>query len=331
MVQTNLKSDNFCGYNTSAAPFYWVLDPVQNYLQYNVGEVGVPTGVGLHTPGEVIKVDSYLKDIGNYLTSCVPPVPPQPSKLGNASDASIEKTGPALPTQGFTSGQDNQPLMDAQFPRKGRESFTNVVPKINTGVAKANGEYSPEMVDRSTFLLPDAGQNVKRSAADYSSVNWQAGFGGNGGNLHTDPQNLTYVIERMWLERGGLDSNQLIKNSYNLYTKEHPHGPRNLKGQFQKPTCEKVRQPYPIHAPFGLDFKQTSEHFNSLDVASQGISTPVLDQNNNIPFNYNAVYSNGGCNNLSLIKDKKMCSNNSNDLTGINEYSFTRNISPPGI
>lgn len=327
MVQTNLKSDNFCGYNTSAAPFNWILDPIQNNLQYNVGEVGVPTGVGLHTPGEVIKVDSYLKDVGNYLTSCVPPVPPQPSKLGNASDASIEQTGLPLPTQGFVGSPDKEMFTNSEdlLPQ------TNLIPKTTIGLAKANGDYTIEKVDSSTFLLPDAGQNVKRSASDYSSVDWQAGFAGNGGNLYTDPQNLTHVIERMALERGGLDSNQLIKNSYNLYTNNNPKGPINLNGKEEKPTCKKVRQPYPIDAPFGLVFNQTSQNFNAIDVASQGISTPVLNQNNRLPFNNEAINSNGGCNKVSLIKDKKMCSNNNNDLTGNNNYSFLNDLPPPGV
>jgi len=103
MVQTDLKSDNFCGYNTSAAPFFWVLDPVQNHVQFNAGETGVFTGVGLHTPAEVIDVSSMIVAGGrdNYLTSCVPPVPPLPSKYGNASDDSIRGTGPKLPTQGL--------------------------------------------------------------------------------------------------------------------------------------------------------------------------------------------------------------------------------------
>ena len=60
MVQTDLKSDNFCGYNSSAAPFFWTMDPIQNNVQFNAGEVGVNTGVGVHTPSEVIKVSNFL-------------------------------------------------------------------------------------------------------------------------------------------------------------------------------------------------------------------------------------------------------------------------------
>ena len=75
MVQTDLSSDNFCGFNQSASPFYYTMDPVQNNVEFKIGEIGITPSVGVHTPGEVIKVDSYLKDIGNVLTRCNLPVP----------------------------------------------------------------------------------------------------------------------------------------------------------------------------------------------------------------------------------------------------------------
>ena len=374
MPQTDLKSDNFCGYNTAAATMYWILDPAQNRLQYNIGEVGVPTGVGLNTPGEVIQVDSFLKDIGNYLTSCNPPAPPMPSNKGFSSDASITvqeilylfgsksnfKQVSPLPTF------DNDAVLT--YPST-KENFANnyiknqremnILPEVNPNDSQENlekylnlskekymaadgsdknfddfsgtGAFTSRVVNANTFLLPDAGQNVKRSAYDISSVDWQAGFAGNAGNLHTDPQNLTYVIERMWEERGGLDQNDLIKKSWKLYTREHPNGPENLKGQVQKPTCTKVRQPYPINAPFGLEFNQTSKHFDAIDVVAQGKSSPLLGQENSLPFNYNAPFINGGCNPISMVKDKQMCSDSNNDLTGVNNFNWHNQIPPLGI
>ena len=373
MTQTDLKSDNFCGYNTAAATMYWVLDPAQNRLQYNIGEVGVPTGVGLNTPGEVIQVDSFLKDIGNYLTSCNPPAPPMPSSKGYSSDASIAGDGSTLPVQGDNSKFiQNSPIPTPVFNNDNvltKENFANnyslnqkemnILPESETNQSNENLEkyinlskekymaadgsdqnfddfsgtsnFTSRVVNANTFLLPDAGQNVKRSAYDISSVDWQAGFGGNAGNLFTNPQNLTYVIERMWDERGGLDQNDLIKKSWKLYTKEHPSGPDNLKGQVQKPTCTKIKQPYPISAPFGLEFNQKSDHFNAIDVVAQGKSSPLLGQDNHLPFNYNSPYINGGCNPISMIKDEKMCSNNNNDLTGVNAFNWDKQIPPLGI
>ena len=390
MPQTDLKSDNFCGYNTSAAPMYWRLDPIQNRLQYNIGEVGVPTAVGLNTPGEVIQVDSFLKNIGNHLTSCAPPAPPLPSNLGFESDASIQNNGNTLPIQGAGNPafpQNNPALNNAnemtfnnekvlQTLPSERENFSNSYTEnqrklkndilnarieenfnsknINTDrygkLAKekymaADGSIqnftnmdsqNPEqltsrIINAGTFLLPDSGQNVKRSANDTSSVDWQAGFAGNGGNLHTNPQNLTYVIERMWEQRGGLDQNDLIKKSWSMNTNENPEGPKNLKGQVEKPTCEKIRRPYPISAPFGLKFNQQSKPFTTTDIVFQGKSSPRFGQHSDLPFNYNAPFINGGCNKISAIDNAKMCSNKDNDLTGTDGFNWKTEIPPLGI
>ena len=322
MVQTDLKSDAFCDYNQAAAQMYWILDPVQNRLQYNIGETGVPTGVGLHTPGEVIKVDSYLKDIGNYLTGCVPPAPPMPSKLGNSSDASIEGEGAQLPIQGAAPGIGKKIVPNPQFnnqkvlvEQQFKENFSEMEQKMNSKfggseLMTADGKTAANVVNSNTFLIPDAGQNVKRSANDLSSVDWQAGFAGNPGNLYSEPQNLTYVIERMALERGGLDANQLLKQSWNLATPSNPKGPLGLNGNYQTPTALKVRQPYPMNVQFGLAYNQTpSEHYNATDVASVAISGPAFDQDLKLPFNYDAVYSNGGCNPVSEFKIDEICDN----------------------
>ena len=266
MVQTDLKSDNFCGYNTSAAPFFWILDPVQNKIQFNAGEVGVFSGIGLHTPGQVIDVSSMIVEGGrdSYLTSCIPPVPPLPSKYGYETDNSIRKIGPQLPIQGLDdTHQDLQPEQSAKYETQNIEHFKNLESNKNV---KSDVQYDVDLVnttngtrekivDKATFLLPEFTKQ-KRSASDYSAVDLQAGFSGNPGNLYTNPQLLTNVIERMSLERGGLDQNQIIKQSQepwvnNTYEKG-PHGPINLKGKEQMPTCEKIRKPYDTKFPFGL-------------------------------------------------------------------------------
>lgn len=343
MVQTDLKSDNFCGYNTAAAPFYWILDPVQNHVQYNTGETGVFTGVGLHTPSQVIDVSSMIVAGGrdNYLTSCIPPVPPLPSKYGYETDLSIKDEGSPLYIQGLSDRDNNiQKSQVAEFERENIEHFNDINNNNNNSnntkyidlVDKADGTRA-KITDKSQFLLPEVTNN-KRSASDYSAVNWHAGFSGNSGNLYTNPQLLTNVIERMWLERGGLDQNQLIKQSYEPFTKNTyklgPNGPKNLNRKEQEPTCQKIRQPYNIKYPFGLPTnsktgqslkERESKHFNAIDVESVGISSPVFDQNPELQYNYNAIYSNGGCNQVSFLKDNLMCSNN-NNLTGINDYNF---------
>jgi hypothetical protein len=389
MVQTDLKSDNFCGYNQAASSFYWILDPVQNNEQYNVGEVGVPTDVGLNTPAQVIEVSNFLSDRENVLTKCIPPVPSwdKPGTFNTKSDnlKELEIIGMNYINKGETknlpvkdqyvenftiserldpryenilsqlkhnrynhdldhynkrydhhldhydkryydiinkeqrnemikkahsvSASSPRPIPDDARTNSGNtEKFTNIEPEINTA----------------TFLLPEY-TRTKGVAKDLSAVNLQGSFGGNAGNLYTEPQNLTYVIERMALERGGLNSNQLIKDTWNFANTNSvkiPDG--NLE-----PTNKKIKHPYPIDAPFGLKFGQESKNFNANDVVSTGVSSPVLDQNLKQPYNYSAKFNNGGCNNVSLIKNNTMCSNISNDLTGLNVGFQT--VPPQGI
>ena len=87
----------------------------------------------------------------------------------------------------------------------------------------------------------------------------------------------------------------------------------------------------PTNPENGEELKEReSVHFNAIDITSLGISSPVLDQNQNIQFNYDAIYSNGGCNKVSFLKDNNMCSDDNNDLTGINNYNFSTDMPPPG-
>ena len=77
MVQTDLMSDNFCSQNDAATPYFWILDPIQRggpqHVQYNFGETGLFTGVGLQTPAPFIDVSSNLQNYNTVLTNCIPP------------------------------------------------------------------------------------------------------------------------------------------------------------------------------------------------------------------------------------------------------------------
>jgi hypothetical protein len=286
MVQMDTTIDNLCGFEQEASGMYWVLDPVQNRLQYNVGETGIYTGVGLNTPAQVIDVSSSIVGGGrdNLITMCIPPVPTLPIKSENSNILSNDNND-----NNSNVGNSNNSSQSKKY----------------QGLVQADGSIVPKVVDRTGFLQPQT-TTLKRSAMDYSSVDWQAGFAGNGGNLYSNPQNLTNVIERMWLERGGLDQNQLIKQSQEPFVPNTGRGPLGKGEQ----TCQKIRQPYNIKDPFGLPTGpngevlpiKPSKHFNALDVESVGISSPQLDQDNKIPFNYNAMYSNGGCNKVSFLK-----------------------------
>lgn len=316
MVQTNLKSDNLCDYNHSAGPFHWIMDPTQVNVQYNVGEVGIPTGVGLHTPAELIQLDTSLKSIGNYLTSCIPPVPAMLSKYGYESDASINNNGPQLETQGLklpNSPHTQKENLTDRASLNVPEHFTdNDNSKIYSDkISNADGSTTNNKHKTTDFLLPNV-QNNKSSAINLAHVNLHGGFSGNASNLFTEPQNLTYVIERMWLQRGGLDQNQQIKKAYEY------GAPKNLN------ICNKIRKPYDIKYPFGLPMTNDgnpiyvkhapslqSKNFTPEDIVTLGSSSPIYEQNMLDkelefktaipPFNYNASYINGGSNNVSVI------------------------------
>ena len=290
MVQTDLSSDNFCGFNQSASPFYYIMDPVQNNVQFKVGEVGVFPSVGVHTPGNVIKVDTYLKDIGNVLTKCNLPIPAGDIKEINKKKVEFN----------FENTEDlitKKNMVNSKKLKEQTKYFGNYEYKNYNEFKKNN--------NKSTFLLPNFTRE-KGCAKDLSSVDLQGGFMGNKSNLLSDPQNLTHIIEKgIALERGGLVSNQLIKESYKFNS---PAAGNNVK------TGCKIKIPYPTYAPFGLtyndfgkEYNTKSQHFNANDVVSIGASSPDFEQFIGLPFNNNAKYINGGCNNVSKVKIDKIC------------------------
>lgn len=77
-MQTNLKSDDFCGYNIAAAPFFYTFQPDQYHNTYVYGEIGVSAnggGPGSYTPPNVIDISSFLSGRDDILTRCLPPTP----------------------------------------------------------------------------------------------------------------------------------------------------------------------------------------------------------------------------------------------------------------
>jgi hypothetical protein len=78
MAQTNLKSDGFCSYNQSAAPFYYTFEPWQYSNTYTYGEVGLSAAggsAGSYRRADTIDVDSFLSGRDDILSRCNPPVP----------------------------------------------------------------------------------------------------------------------------------------------------------------------------------------------------------------------------------------------------------------
>jgi hypothetical protein len=249
----------------------------------------------------------------------MPPASPILSDIGYESDASLTGTGPQLQTQGFENFKNVNTNISNNRNNRNNSNEINYKNLVNT----ADGNKAI-LTNKTQFLLPEI-TSQKRSAADYSGIDWHAGFSGNKDNLYTTPQSLTNIIERMWLERGGLDQNQIIKQSREPWTKNTYStglkGPTNINGKEQIPTCEKIRQPYNTKYPFGIPInsntgeplnERESVHFNSTDITSLGISSPLLNQNMNMDFNSTPIYSNGGCNKISFLNDNKICSSNNN-------------------
>lgn len=74
MSQTDLKSDDFCSYNQSAAPLEWILQRGQYYNTFATGSVGISAASNYVRP-EVVNIDSFLSGRDDILSKCNPPIP----------------------------------------------------------------------------------------------------------------------------------------------------------------------------------------------------------------------------------------------------------------
>lgn len=72
--QTNLKADDWCSQNQSAAPLEWILQKGQYNNTYAIGTVGVNAAANFVRP-DVINIDSYLSGRDDILSKCNPPIP----------------------------------------------------------------------------------------------------------------------------------------------------------------------------------------------------------------------------------------------------------------
>ena len=214
-MQTNLKSDNFCGYNQEASPFYWILMPGQYENTFTIGEVGVPSGGGMagsYIRPDVIDVSSFLSGRDNVLSNCTPPTPSLDS-LNNPL-SSIQSVKPGKWPQ--TSG----PL--------------NTLPPGSTWPQNANAPMTPQ--PNTDSLLPKYTKELRSSnsldAIDYNR--WQP-------NLPVDPQNLRYVIEGFVDQRGGQDTRNYVKSSWSN---------QNNDPNFDKNLCRTVLDPARACGPY---------------------------------------------------------------------------------
>jgi hypothetical protein len=117
-MQTNLESDNFCGYNQEAAPFFWVLQPAssQGYNNmYAIGEVGVPAqggSAGSYVRPEIIDIASFLDGRDNILSKCNPPVPSLDS-LNREEPMSQQNKNASILLQKYTKEKKSAVALDS--------------------------------------------------------------------------------------------------------------------------------------------------------------------------------------------------------------------------
>ena len=82
--QTNLKADDWCIQNQSAAPLEWILQKGQYNNTFAIGTVGINAASNYVRP-DVINIDSYLSGRDDILSKCNPPIP----ALDEANDAPL--------------------------------------------------------------------------------------------------------------------------------------------------------------------------------------------------------------------------------------------------
>lgn len=73
-MQADLKSDDWCSYNSSSAPIEWILQKGQYNNTFAIGSVGVPAGRN-YVRADVVNIDSYLSGRNDILSKCNPPIP----------------------------------------------------------------------------------------------------------------------------------------------------------------------------------------------------------------------------------------------------------------
>ena len=77
MSQTDLKSDDFCGYNqASAIAQYQLQKPSQQGFEntFAIGSIGINANSNF-IRSDVINIDSFLSGRDDILSKCNPPIP----------------------------------------------------------------------------------------------------------------------------------------------------------------------------------------------------------------------------------------------------------------
>lgn len=174
-MQTNLASDNFCGYNQESAEFFYRFQDGQYNNNFVIGEVGIfpSSGTqGSYIRADAIDISSFLEGRDTILSRCNPPIP----SLDTVNKENFEQM-------------------------KKNNGGVNTI--INADGTIQNLQISPD-------LLLQKFTKEKRSQTALDSIDYNRFDPG----LKVDPQNLRTVIEDMWAQRGGLDTQNYIKSAW---------------------------------------------------------------------------------------------------------------------
>jgi len=204
-MQTNLTSTDLCSENTSASPFYWIMQSGQYNNNYVVGEVGVFSSGGVNgsfLPSTLVNISSFLDGRENVLSKCVPAA----VSLKSINQPKLYPVG-----GGANNTNSNQT----------QENFTNTQTD-----SPANNTYG--LQDPATILISKYTKE-KHSANELSAIDynrWQP--------LYFEQQTPRYVIEDLAAERGGLNTSNYIKSAWNN---------QNNVDNFDKEQCMTVLDP----------------------------------------------------------------------------------------
>lgn len=229
-MQTGLKTDNFCGYNQAAAPFYWVFEPGQYENTYVVGEVGIiPNGggPGSYVRPDVIDVSSFLLGTDNILTKCIPPVP----DFAQVNDNITSRTKSIFETNTAGSLEPGSTLSPGSVPGPANALAVNNAMSGASLIKQANALVGGQISERftndssvepsarpqthikpgpSADLLLTKYTKALKSENNVTSIDfdrWQP-------NLPANPQDLRFIIEDFWPQRGGADTRNFTKSAW---------------------------------------------------------------------------------------------------------------------
>lgn len=225
-MQTNLRTDNFCGYNQAAAPFYYVFQPGQYNDNRVIGEVGVnPAGgtAGTYVRSEVIDVDSYLSGRDETLSRCTPVMPSL--KELDARGINWDDKWSSQNTRKDRKSERN----DGQGSNRGGN--------VNFGTNETKPEIKQGQSTRENFSnlndLTPKETRTKKSASDLSTIDynrWEQ-------NMSYEPQDLRFVIEAFAPQRGGMDTRNYIKSAW------HPTTERGSAINGDPKACKSIMRP----------------------------------------------------------------------------------------